>query len=250
MSEIGTIARLSTFLRLFLVQATFNYRTLIGSGVAFCLTPILKRRRPEASGELGEALGRHVGLFNSHPYLAGMAVGAIGRMEVEGADAETVERFKVAVRGPLGSLGDQLIWATWLPAIALLSAGAGLALGRPGLAVAAFLIVYNVGHLALRAWGLATGLAAGPLVAAEIRRANLPLLTARLGGLLAVAIGVMLGGLALAAGAGERGAALWWGAATVLGFAVGAQAGARSWRVVVTAFITVILGLAVAGAIR
>lgn len=250
MSKIGPGARLSTFLRLFLVQATFNYRTLIGSGVAFCLTPLLKRKHGDSVDELGQTLGRHVGLFNSHPYLAGMAVGAIGRMEIEGADAETVERFKVAVRGPLGALGDQLVWANWLPAIALLSAGAGIATGRPGIAVVAFLIVYNVGHLALRAWGLATGLAAGPLVAGEIRRANLPLLAARLGGLLAVAIGIVLGGLALAAGAGQRGAALWWGAATVLGFGVGAQAGPRAWRVMVAALVTVVLGLAVAGAIR
>lgn len=247
MNALGARARIATLLRLFVVQATFNNRTLIGSGLAFSLIPVLKRLHRGEPDRFDAAVSRHLGLFNAHPYLAGLAVGAVARMEVEGAEPATVERFKTAVTGPLGSLGDQLVWATWRPAISLLCAGAGLTLGRPWLAIVAFLVVYNTGHVALRLWALAAGFRSGPLVAEQIRRANLPGWAARLGGLLAVSMGLMLGGLALLAGAGRGQPALWWCAATVLGFGIGARGGPHVWRTGVLVLSTAVLGLAVAG---
>lgn len=247
MNPLGMRARAATFARLFLAQATFNNRTMIGSGLAFCLVPVLRRVYHNDPDRLEAAMSRHVGLFNSHPYLTGMAVGAVARMEVEGAESNAVERFKTAIRGPLGSLGDQLIWATWLPAVALLTGGLGLLWVRPIYAVLGFLLIYNVGHLSLRLWALSAGLRSGPLVATQIRRANLPQWTARLGNLLTFSVGTMLGGLALMAGAGGQRATLVWGAVTVIGFGIGAQGGIAAWRITVTGFVTVVLGLAVAG---
>jgi PTS system mannose-specific IID component len=249
MNPLGMRARAATFARLFLAQATFNNRTMIGSGLAFCLVPVFRRLYHDEPDRLEAAISRHVGLFNSHPYLTGMAVGAVARMEVEGAEPNAVERFKTAVSGPLGSLGDQLIWATWLPAVALLAGGLGLLRVRPLYAVVAFLLIYNVGHVGLRLWALAAGLRSGPLVAAQIRRANLPQWTARLGSLLAFSVGTMLGGLALMAGAGGQRATLAWGAVTVIGFGVGARGGIGAWRATVTGFVTVVLGLAIAGVV-
>ncbi len=249
MNPLGLRTRFATLARLLIVQATFNYRTLIGTGFAFCLVPILKQLHRGDQERFDAVLSRHLGLFNSHPYLAAMAVGAVARMEAEGAEPDAVERFKTAIRGPLGSLGDQLVWATWLPAVVLLSAGTGIALGRPSFAVIAFLVLYNAGHLGLRFWAFTAGLSSGPLVATQIRRANLPRWTSRMTLLLAFAIGLVLGGLVLLAGAGGRPGALGWGVATMLAFGLGSRWGAGAWRVAVSGLIAVILGFAVAGAL-
>ena len=68
-----------------------------------------------------------------------------------------IERFRTALCGPLGSVGDRLVWAGWLPFCSLASL-AIFGLGASTLAVVAFfLIAYNTGHFALRIWGLETG---------------------------------------------------------------------------------------------
>jgi len=48
------------------------------------------------------------------------------------------------------------VWAGWLPLTASLAI-AGVALGLGSAAVAAFLVVYNLGHVALRWWALRQG---------------------------------------------------------------------------------------------
>jgi PTS system mannose-specific IID component len=104
-----------------------------------------------------EALARQSKYFNAHPYLASVAVGALARAELDGEPAEKIERFRTALPGPLGSVGDRLIWAGWLPFcsfVALAVYGLG---GGPLGVLLTFLGLYNVVHIALRAWGLRTG---------------------------------------------------------------------------------------------
>jgi mannose/fructose/N-acetylgalactosamine-specific phosphotransferase system component IID len=162
----GTRARL--VLRSLLVQASFNYQTLIGTGFAFVLLPPL-RQLFGSDTEARAALRRHAVLFNSHPYLAPLAAGAVLRMEAEGAPAESIERFKAALRSSLGALGDRFFWAGVRPATALLGIGL-LLLGSPWwVAVAAFLVSYNAVHFWVRVWGLQTGLREGPRIASALR---------------------------------------------------------------------------------
>jgi PTS system mannose-specific IID component len=154
------------FLRLFAIQGAWNYETMTGNGIAFCLEPAL-RRLPGGRGgaAYAEAMARQSGYFNAHPYLAAVAVGALARAELDGIPAAQIERFKVAATGPLGSIGDRLVWAGWLPfcsALALLAFGLGAA---PGVVVGLFLACYNIVHVALRAWGLRAGWVHGLRVA-------------------------------------------------------------------------------------
>ena len=100
-----------------------------------------------------DALRRHVSLFNTHPYLSSLALGATIRLEEDGADGATVEAFKAAVRGPLGSLGDSLFWAALLP-VCLVFALVLAQLGASAwIVVLAFLVPYNGAHLWIRVWG-------------------------------------------------------------------------------------------------
>ena len=158
--------RARVFVRLLAIQASWNYETLVGTGVGFCTEPALRLLPGGRGGEAYRAaLARQSQYFNAHPYLAAVAVGALIRAEFDGEPPPRIERFRTALCGPLGSVGDRLVWAAWLPlcsVFALLLFGLG---ASPGWTVGAFLLLYNAGHFALRAWGLATGLARGLHVA-------------------------------------------------------------------------------------
>src|SRR5690606_32454688 len=68
-------------LPIFAIQGSWNYRTLIGTGFAFALLPLLRSRYRGDPARLRESLERHASLFNSHPYLAPVALGAVAQLE-------------------------------------------------------------------------------------------------------------------------------------------------------------------------
>jgi mannose PTS system EIID component len=185
------------FTRLFAIQASWNYELLMGVGIGFCVEPAL--RRPLGGREdprFRAALARQCRYFNAHPYLASVAVGALARVELDGVPGDKIERFRTALCGPLGSTGDRLVWAGWLPVCSLLALAAFGLGGGPLLVMAVFLLTYNVGHLALRAWGLRAGWTHGMRVATVLGAPAFrtgPAHLARVGALLAgVALPVAL----------------------------------------------------------
>jgi mannose PTS system EIID component len=115
-----------------------------------------------------KALARAAAFFNSHPYLAGLAVGAAARAEHDGASPAEVERLRTALCSPLGSMGDRLIWAGWLPC-ASAAAMAAAAFDLRWTAVAVLLAAYNLVHLPLRWWALAAGWQHGVRVVGALR---------------------------------------------------------------------------------
>lgn len=160
---------LATYLRLLGVQGSWNYETLLGNGIGFAVEPVLRRLPGGRDGpQYSRALARQSGYFNAHPYLASVAVGAVARAELDGVEPATIERFRQALCGPLGSLGDQLVWAAWLPFCSLLSLSVFGLSGSPLAVVLTFLITYNIGHFALRGWGLAIGFRRGLGVARDL----------------------------------------------------------------------------------
>jgi PTS system mannose-specific IID component len=158
--------RAAIFLRLLAVQGSWNYEMLLGNGIAFAVEPALRLLPGGVNSErYRAAMKRQVGYFNAHPYLAGVAVGALARAELSGEAPERIERFRTACCGPLGSVGDRLIWAGWLPAcstFALAAFGLG---ASPLVVVLLFLGTYNIGHVWLRIWGLHAGYRDGLKVA-------------------------------------------------------------------------------------
>lgn len=192
MKELSGRTRRAVLLRSFSVQGSWNYETLIGTGFAFTLLPALRHAYDGDEEGLSEAVRRHAEVFNSHPYLATVAAGAVSRLEADRVDPRVIERFKSALRGSLGSLGDQLVWLAWRPASMLLALALALAGAGWGLAVAAFLLVYNALHFALRVWGFRTGLAAGLEVGKAVRSAPLQELGRR-----AADAGAVLAGVAV-----------------------------------------------------
>jgi PTS system mannose-specific IID component len=229
MATLSRRALASAFARSFMIQGSWNYHTMLGSGFAFAMLPALRLLFAEDPEAMQDSVRRHLEHFNAHPYLSNVALGAALRLEAEGQDGDTVRRFKTAVRGPLGGLADALVWAAWLPAVSL-AALSLIWLGAPGwVAVMTFLVIYNAGHIGLRAWGFRAGLQDGSAVGKRLSRAALGHLTERVravsGGLLGVLVGAVL------AGRGGLGAAgPYWGVLAVLAFLGGLVVGPRLWR--------------------
>jgi PTS system mannose-specific IID component len=150
--------RMAMLTRLFAIQGAWNYETLLGNGIGFCMEPAL-RLLPGGtkSPAFKAALARQSRYFNAHPYFASVAVGALARVELDGEAPDRIERFRAALPGPLGSVGDRLVWAGWMPfcsLVALTVFGLG---GGPWTVVLTFLLLYNVVHVGIRIWGLNTG---------------------------------------------------------------------------------------------
>jgi PTS system mannose-specific IID component len=191
MRRVSWLGRGATFLGSFLIQGSWNNRTMLGGGFAFAVLPVLRRVFPGDQKGFEEALQRHSEHFNAHPYLSGLALGATCRMEEDAEDPEEIRRFKSAVRGPLGSLGDAVIWVGWRPAVVLGALTLALAGAPAGATIGFFLIAYNVGHLTLRIWGFKAGLDQGKRVGDSLRTAGFPKKAETL-----AAVGVfLLGGL-------------------------------------------------------
>lgn len=217
----------SVLFRALAVQGSWNYETLSGTGFAFVILPTLRRIYGADEQAVEAALRRHEGPFNSHPYLAPLALGAVIRMEEDGEEPAVIDRFKAALRGSLGTLGDQLVWAGWRP-VCLLAALALLLLGVSWwLTLLVFLLVYNFGHLATMYWGLSVGLEEGRGVAERLRgsvRSTQPRL---------MAAGAFLAGIVmvLVVARGVPGIAFdtsWlWAGAAVAGVMAGARWGER-----------------------
>lgn len=179
------------FLRSFAIQGSWNYRSLIGNGFAFAILPVLRELYRDQPEKLKEAVRRHMELFNSHPYLAPLALGAVAVLEAE-EPPEVVAKFKAAVRGSLGTLGDRLVWSAWRP-ICALAALTLAALGAPWwAAVGVYLLFYNVGHISLRVYSFRLGLNNGKRVGEELKRLSLHQAHAKLDVVGALLIGILL----------------------------------------------------------
>ncbi len=192
-AELPFRTRFAMFIRLLAIQGAWNYETLLGNGIGFCIEPAL-RLLPGGihTPAFHSALARESRYFNAHPYLAAVAVGALARAELDGEPPERIERFRTALAGPLGSVGDRLIWAGWLPFCSLASL-AFFGLGaRTGVVVGFFLVAYNAGHFALRIWGLNTGWAHGLRVASALGNPVLRRGPQEIGRLAALATGIAI----------------------------------------------------------
>lgn len=249
MSALSRRAITSTFLRSFLVQGSWNYHTMIGTGFAFAMLPGLRRIFDDDAKAMDASVRRHLDHFNAHPYLANVALGAALRLEADGTDAQTVRRFKTAVRGPLGGLGDSLVWAAWLPTVSM----AALAMWWIGLpvwvVVGLFLVLYNAGHLALRIWGFRSGLRDGRDVARTLSKARLAQLAERIKSIASLLVGV-LAGVLLAGRGGLSDAGLLWLVIAIVCFVVGLVVGHRIWRPAAIATVTAIALIAAWGVLQ
>jgi PTS system mannose-specific IID component len=211
-----TAGALRAFLRLFAIQGAWNYERLTGIGMGYAAEPLLEDLKLSDPARHAEAAVRSAEYFNSHPYLAGAALGALVRAEYDQVPGAQISRLRTALTSPLGALGDQLFWAGLVPA-AVAIAGITVVLGLGPWPIAAIVVAYNVVRVATSWWALQAGLRSGMRVGAALGESWLPGTAVRAG---IVAGGVVGALLPLAAGwllQGQQGAGLAVAVATLAG---------------------------------
>lgn len=179
------------FFRLFAIQGAWNYERLTGIGMGYAAQPLLEDLKLSDPARHAEAAVRSAEYFNSHPYLAGAALGALVRAEYDLVPGAQITRLRTALTSPLGALGDQLFWVGLAPATAA-AAGLAVVLGFGVWTVVAILAAYNLVRLATSWWALKIGLRSGMRLGAALGDSWLPRAAARAGVLAGVLVGAVL----------------------------------------------------------
>jgi PTS system mannose-specific IID component len=154
---------LKMFIRAFFLQALWNYERMQNIGFLFALKPFLYKIYLDGN-KRKEALLRHTGFFNTHPYMANMIIAIIANMEKKIAEGNSnekvseVNKIKNAMEGPLAAIGDSFFWGTLRPLVALISISILILLKASDSLFGAynvlipllFIFLYNVVHIAVR----------------------------------------------------------------------------------------------------
>lgn len=188
------------FLRSFFMQAAWNFKSMISIGWCFALIPVGKRLFQDRE-QYKKFLKRHLLFFNAHPYFASYALGSVAYLEEKEVQSlesnlEQIEKFKNAVIGPLGALGDQLFWATIKPASILLGFAGVLMLDtviHKMLSIILALLIYNIPHFYVRFFGLKRGYKEGLGIYKTLHSDNFALLIKIYSGSGAMVLGASIG---------------------------------------------------------
>jgi len=241
--------RAHVFWRCLFLQAAWNRRGMQNLGFAYAIEPALDALYADPARR-EEALARHLGFFNCHPYMAAAILGGAIHHEERVAAGEEPGAvplsYKATLQGPLAAVGDGFFWTALRPFFGALAALGGLVAGWP--AVVASLLVYNLVHFSLRAALFGAGYRRGDAVVGLIARLALPRTADRLR-----AAGVALCGAAAAAVALQAGGAV-VGAGAGITLVVAAAAGtgylalARGAPLLPSAYLAAVLGTILAAA--
>jgi PTS system mannose-specific IID component len=186
-----TSGLLRAFFRLWAVQGSWNYERMTGVGLGFAAEPLLEDLKSADPTRHAEAAVRSAEYFNSHPYLAGVALGALVRAEYDQVPGAQIARLRSALTSPLGALGDQFFWAGLAPAT-IAAAIVGVVAGKGVWALLVALLLYNAVRIGTGIWALRTGLASGTRVGATLGKSWLPRTVPLVGYLAAALVGVAL----------------------------------------------------------
>ncbi len=203
--RVPPLALARCFVRSLFLQAAWNRRGMQNLGFAYAVEPALRALYPEPLRHR-EALARHLGFFNCHPYAAaGILGGAIHHEERVAAGEELAGApvtYKATLQGPLAAVGDGFFWTALRPFSGALAALGALVLGWP--AVLVTLVAYNAVHLTLRIGLFRAGYQRGDAIVTAIGRLALPALAGRLRLATAALCGLAAAALAARAAQGGR----------------------------------------------
>jgi PTS system mannose-specific IID component len=130
-----------------MLQWCWNYERMQASGFAYSMVPVMKELY-SSEEEVCENLERHMQFYNSHPGTSAIIFGASVALE-ENYQKDMSDSIKVALMGPLASIGDTLQGALVQPFAYLISAA--IAVGKfPGnlLAIPVLIIPFLIYFLA------------------------------------------------------------------------------------------------------
>mgnify|MGYP001275833652 CR=1 FL=1 len=157
MMNLSPLIRLRVWLRLFLLQGSWNFERLQGLGFFFALYPALQKLYRDE--QLQQVCREHAGYFNTHPFLAPSVAGAVLEMEQRRSrneeQAVNIQDFKEMVAAPYAAVGDAMFWGGLRP----LTAGIAILFAVKGIILAPliFLLLFNLLPFWFRIFGFIYG---------------------------------------------------------------------------------------------
>lgn len=147
----------------FLLENCYNYERQQALGFAIAMWPAIKRYY-HTKEDQGEALVRHMAIFNTTPHLVSSISGIATVMEKEASenpdfDKSIINNVKVGLMGPFAGIGDSFFWGT----LRIIASGIGISLAQQGsfLGAILFLLIFNVPHVLIRYYGTLFGYKSG-----------------------------------------------------------------------------------------
>jgi len=172
--KLSPLTRLRVWLRLFLLQGSWNFERLQGLGFFFALYPALQKLyRGE---QLQQVSHEHAAYFNTHPFLAPSVAGAVLELEERRSRGEElpvdIQEFKEMVAAPYAAVGDALFWGGLRP----VAAGVSLLFAVKGIVLAplVFLVLFNLPPMWFRVFGFIHGYRKGIRSMEFLQRHRLP----------------------------------------------------------------------------
>jgi len=152
------------FLRTFFLQALWNFERLQNIGFLYILYPVFKSLYKDKE-QRKQALLRHLGFFNTNPYMINIIIAMVINAETNIAcgkeqNIKKPEIIKSVMAGPVAAIGDSFFWGTWRPFVSFVSilmiilSMNMFSVNLLWIAPIIFILLYNVVHLAFRYWSL------------------------------------------------------------------------------------------------
>ena len=152
------------FLRTFFLQALWNFERLQNIGFLYILYPVFKSLYKDKE-QRKQALLRHIGFFNTNPYMINIIIAMVINAETNIAcgkeqNIKKPEMIKSVMAGPVAAIGDSFFWGTWRPFVSFVSilmiilSMNMFSVSLLWIAPIIFILLYNVVHLAFRYWSL------------------------------------------------------------------------------------------------
>jgi PTS system mannose-specific IID component len=151
-------------MRSFFLQALWNFERMQNVGFIYILMPFLDKVYLDKNSKQ-EALMRHTGYFNTHPYMATLLFAIVANLEKERSvskdDSFDTDGIKNQMAGPLAAIGDPLFFGMLRPLVACFSILIMLLFmkftdqnfQRYAIFVPIiFIVVYNIFHITCRSW--------------------------------------------------------------------------------------------------
>ncbi|PID27465.1 MAG: hypothetical protein CR982_05845 [Candidatus Cloacimonadota bacterium] len=113
--KLNNYTIISIVIRSMFIKLFYNYKTLYGQGLCFCLLPSRKNLKTE----IQLFFERHSDFFNTNDHLSGFAIGTIIKLEEEGK-YHLIAKIKKIYSTSLGAIGDNLIHKTIKPIAVLI----------------------------------------------------------------------------------------------------------------------------------
>ena len=98
--------------------------------------------------DLKASMAHNLDFLNTHPFLVTFVMGIVLSLEQNKADTTTIRSVRISAAGPLGGIGDALLWLTLVPITAGLTAN--MALTGNFMGAILFLIIFNAVQFAVR----------------------------------------------------------------------------------------------------